>query len=582
MRCNIPEPFVGQTSFLSESAYTAPDVNSFMQNHGKQATIASQLSIPSENFSNRANDVMLLSQDVGSSSASLADPLCSVVPCSLPENLCSSPTINYGDPILPITIEYKKDGVLGAPSSHNMLAEGEKIDRQTADNNDSGNKVSRLSTSLRDYSMLLPSHTILFGTDSHQKSSFFIERSPKLTFQETSSSNREEAVKAGVELQVLNKENSVHTPSLLVNHRTEPHFRASICSKHNFTEENPIGTAQPESIVKHLPCENLQPKLLQCKNQSAPKLPAPKRVHYSERETDIPDNKKIRKSQTASKPCYSARAAKRLTRSSAHLESRAQQMDRFLRVNLDKEKKRLIFQNMEFLLTGFSQQKEKEIEGLIRKYGGIVLSQIPSTNSKGKRSSRSKSWVLPVVLCLKKIQSFKFLYGCAVNAYVMRVNWLIDSIAAGFVLQPKRYMILPRNISRDDQVYTAVKYNTHSLVFSNLGVILHGKTKYFTNITTILKHGAVQVFKTLQGLIQTLETGRISMGVVVADEESCASRHLRHCAMEQNIPMTSVSWIIKCLYAGQLIPLEETRNSRCPPAIKLQRQPEPMELSQEI
>lgn len=52
------------------------------------------------------------------------------------------------------------------------------------------------------------------------------------------------------------------------------------------------------------------------------------------------------------------------------------------------------------------------------------------------------------------------------------------------------------------------------------------------------QHGGGQVFKTLQGLIQTLETGRISMGVVVADEESCASRHLRHCAMEQNIPMT--------------------------------------------
>lgn len=114
------------------------------------------------------------------------------------------------------------------------------------------------------------------------------------------------------------------------------------------------------------------------------------------------------------------------------------------------------------------------------------------------------------------------------------------------------------------------------------------------------------------------------MGVVVADEESRASRHLRHCAMEQNILMTvsyccyhsqatqlffaleirktinmliwenifcsqdflnilqSVSWITKCLYAGQLIPLEEKRSSQCPPAIKHRRQPEPMELSQEI
>lgn len=80
-------------------------------------------------------------------------------------------------------------------------------------------------------------------------------------------------------------------------------------------------------------------------------------------------------------------------------------MDRYSRVNLDKKKKRLIFQYMEFLLTGFSQQKEKEIGSLIRKYGGIVLSQIPSANAKGKRSSGSKSRVLPIVLCLKKVRA---------------------------------------------------------------------------------------------------------------------------------------------------------------------------------
>lgn len=49
------------------------------------------------------------------------------------------------------------------------------------------------------------------------------------------------------------------------------------------------------------------------------------------------------------------------------------------------------------------------------------------------------------------------------------------------------------------------------------------------------QHGGGQVFKSLQGLVQNLETGRISLAVLVAEEESCASRHLRHCAMEQNI-----------------------------------------------
>lgn len=58
---------------------------------------------------------------------------------------------------------------------------------------------------------------------------------------------------------------------------------------------------------------------------------------------------------------------------------------------------------MEIMLTGFSCPKEKEIEGLIRKHGGTVVTHIQSTNLKGKRSSRFKSQVLPLIICLKKV-----------------------------------------------------------------------------------------------------------------------------------------------------------------------------------
>lgn len=62
---------------------------------------------------------------------------------------------------------------------------------------------------------------------------------------------------------------------------------------------------------------------------------------------------------------------------------------------------------MQFLLTGFSGQKEREIEGLIWKHGGVILPDIPSpTNSRGKKYSRSKWHQLPVVLCSKKVISF--------------------------------------------------------------------------------------------------------------------------------------------------------------------------------
>lgn len=41
-------------------------------------------------------------------------------------------------------------------------------------------------------------------------------------------------------------------------------------------------------------------------------------------------------------------------------------------------KKMLIFEGVEFLLTGFSRRKEKEIEELVQKHGGTVLLDISS------------------------------------------------------------------------------------------------------------------------------------------------------------------------------------------------------------
>ncbi|KAK4414276.1 hypothetical protein Salat_2840600 [Sesamum alatum] len=571
---NIPKPFAGETSFLSESADAAPDENSSVQNHDKGAIIASQLSMASENFSNRANDGMLLSEDVvRSSSTSLVDPLCSVVPCSISEDICSSLAINHQDTAVPgclnITVECKKDNLLRTSPSKNVPTEGDGIPVAIGNIKESRNGVSRRFTLLRNYSKVLPSHSNFVKEDSHKQKSLLIDSNAELAFLETRFVNHEETVMDGAGYPVSQKGNGTTLP-LVLNCREHCQLQSFGCSMHKLAEENSNQTALPESKVKCPP--NLQGSLLGCKKQSAQKLTASKRVHFSEKEINILDKKKLQKEQTMSKTCYSTRAAKRSTRSSVHLESRAPLMDKFLKVYSDKEKKRLIFQNMEFLLTGLSEQKEKEIEGLIRRYGGLVLSQIPLTNLKGKRSSRFKSGVFPVVLCLKKIQSLKFLYGCAVNALVLKVNWLIDSIAAGFVLPTEKYMVLSRNISRwHDQVYPAVSYNTNSLVFNNLGVMLHGKTKYFTNIAAIIKHGGGQVFKTLQRLIQTLEAGRISIAVIVADGESSSSRHLKHCASEQNIPMTSVYWIIKSLYAGRLIPFEEKKNPRCSQALKLQR-----------
>ena len=43
--------------------------------------------------------------------------------------------------------------------------------------------------------------------------------------------------------------------------------------------------------------------------------------------------------------------------------------------------------------------------------------------------------------------------------------------------------------------------------------------------------------KTLQSLVQSLDTESISVGVIIAEDESRVSRHLRVCASERKIPM---------------------------------------------
>jgi len=65
-----------------------------------------------------------------------------------------------------------------------------------------------------------------------------------------------------------------------------------------------------------------------------------------------------------------------------------------------------IFRGREFLLTGLSSQKERELEALIRNSGGVILYDIPSPpNSKGKRSSTLSGLQLPIILCNKKVCS---------------------------------------------------------------------------------------------------------------------------------------------------------------------------------
>lgn len=69
----------------------------------------------------------------------------------------------------------------------------------------------------------------------------------------------------------------------------------------------------------------------------------------------------------------------------------------------------MLFHGIQFLLTGFSRQKEKDLEGQIWKHGGIVLFDIPSPISRANRSLRSNGYQLPIILCSKKVGFLMFL-----------------------------------------------------------------------------------------------------------------------------------------------------------------------------
>ncbi|CAN4109890.1 unnamed protein product [Withania somnifera] len=129
---------------------------------------------------------------------------------------------------------------------------------------------------------------------------------------------------------------------------------------------------------------------------------------------------------------------------------------------------------------------------------------------------------------------------------------------------------------------SSIKNNSHSLIFDSLGIMLHGEKNFCTNMAKIIKHGGGQVFKTLLELVQNRDNEKIVMGIIVTENESSVSRHLKHCASEGNIPIMSACWIVRSLHLGKLLPLKEKTKARKLPTLVLPESPDTLGLSQEI
>ncbi|XP_074331937.1 uncharacterized protein LOC141668819 isoform X2 [Apium graveolens] len=585
---SVPAFVIGETSILSESADVAPDENSFVHKEHNVSSLASQSSVLSKRSGNENIETTFVDEDIMNSlTSSVADPLCSVVPCSISlENTCSNLAQNHEgraetSNFVPIQ---KHNGNKPEKSSNvdNLICRQEPSS-QVIDSVVS-QLVRRQVTSLKSYSMLLPRNGVFLDEGKCNQSFPLQCQSEKLysSFQssmaKTSNSTRNlnEPAKETSEL-VVHEQKETYTPI-----NSNASSRPLPASKSSFLDIDKKENLQ-QSAFRNKDDVVLQMNDLRMAEVHNGTVPGRKRVRFAEANTSFPQKRKTQMMDAT----YSNQSTRRKfgliisnTNAGPEFKGRKRRPSKIL----DQSLKRRIFQNIKFLLTGFSSKREKEIEGLIRTFGGIVLSDIPSPpSSRALWSSRFKCQPLPVILCSRKLQTVKFLYGCAIKACLVTVDWLKNSICAGSVLPTKKYMILP-NLWGEKSPRIGKPALCDNYIFDRVGIVLHGKPSFCNKIAKVIKHGGGHIFKTLHVLVQNIDDNKLSVGAIVTDDESGLSRHLKHCALERKIPLMPESWIIQSLYAGKLLPFVKNKNNQpgTPRTFRLLDIPVPQELSQEI
>lgn len=590
---SILQFYVNETSFLSESADAAPDENSFVQQREIGPMKASQSSVPFEGSYKKTDEEILISQDLSSPILSLVDPLCSVVPCSVSHvNTNSQQTECQND--MDGNAECEVETMHSTPCLKVDTVSRDRQDVQTVTDDDHEAPVRRQLALLKTYSTIPPNddtelqkgsfcHNRLCQPECGAEIFPFEPSTGGIRHQNNKCSERylpfKSAFKCTVDRDSGEMDNTVviskefiggadlpllplkESTPLILNRRTRCRMGASKpvhISNENTNLEEAAVQDTTVGLNKSKGVQNEQSELSKTIDNPGP---ARKRVHFSDVGVEPQQMKDVQKLLPSHKFKSNTRACNRSMYSDAMVASRFQQAF----ANVIKDGKRLIFQGMKFLLTGLPNRKEKKIEGLIQEYGGVVLLDIPSPNSRVKRSSNINFQQHPIVLCQKKLKTMKFLYGCAVNAFILRDKWLTDSIAAGSLVLPEKYMILSGQADVEiSGMGKVVSHNSYELIFDRVGIMFYGKKSFCTKYSVIFKHGGGQVFKTLHWLVQSLDNKKSFVGAIVAEDERRASRHLRQIAFERDIPMLPSSWIIRSLHSGKLLPLTQNKNTPLP------------------
>ncbi|KAM0950851.1 putative BRCT domain-containing protein [Dioscorea sansibarensis] len=169
-------------------------------------------------------------------------------------------------------------------------------------------------------------------------------------------------------------------------------------------------------------------------------------------------------------------------------------------------------------------------------------------------------WQVNFLTLLLQVKSTKFLFGCAINTWMLNADWILDSVEAGLLLTPRKYVNRPIQACKLHHLQgrEPILFNNGS-IFDKFAVMVYGKARFCTKFSKIIKCGGGLVYKSLQQLIQSTKDGKKSIGAILVEDESSVSRHLKQCILEQNLQMMTANWIINCLFSGKLLPFKKNQ-----------------------
>lgn len=296
----------------------------------------SQSSIPFEGLHDKAVEVILHSQDVvRSSNLSLVDPLCSVVPCSIPsENVSCTKAQN---------LHYMETDPRKC-FSPTTEPEMENSPRSTCPNTEFRGPVRRQLTSLKTYSMLVPENVATLNGDSlyhnqsflselkweqlsFQKNMGCIRSCDKRTCKDAPHCNSVTKYTAGIHNEGIRNEENCDTlenrskvgkikkqkksdhgtaregsrflerkKPLILNHRMCRRLQACIPSLNNSIGETlPKEASIPGNVLKLQKNQKLRKTQSNCESSHDGHVPAEKRVRFTETDTQIKQKKNLQK-----------------------------------------------------------------------------------------------------------------------------------------------------------------------------------------------------------------------------------------------------------------------------------------------